>query len=148
MELEHEIDRRVQRVTCWISFVLILGLMLLQAVIKLRWSMDARYGVARHRAFYRSLFAIYILYACLALIDLARNYAWPTCSHCGLWLDYINNLCYVTSRTVTWLFMVYRAQMSQGIAPAIPQSFFRYFPKCLCVLWIVMCLGILDNIDD
>ena len=147
MATEHGIDRQIQRLLCWFSIALILFLIALQGYIRMGWDRNERYALVRHSSFYRSLLCVYILYALLAGLNLARNYAWPSCSACVVWVDYLNNACYVTSRIVLWIFLVLRAKMSQGLAPVVSPKFFKYFPKFLAVLWAVSCVAILDNID-
>ena len=151
MTTKHILNRDVQRTSCWITFILISAVFMLQLIIMASWNrnQEQRQRYRKHQAFFRSLMCLYAVFLIDASVDLALNYGQPSC-HCDaliMFAAFTWPLC----RCITYYFMLQRARMSQGISAVVSKRCFEFrIPLLLFVFWIfdtVVFMGIISTYD-
>jgi len=115
----------------WCSLASIIAIICLQSVIR------HNSPNSRHRNEYKNSISevLYLVYASTLYFHIAGNYAWPSCDFCHSYCIG-GAVSYISSRAITFVFLLQRAKLSQSIAPVIDPKWFQfYFPIAIFVIW-------------
>ena len=141
---EHTINRKVLRGLTWTCLALTIVTAILQTSI--RCSKKSSGGQREYNSNVSEV--LYAVDALALCVQVLTNYAWPSCSTCDGYVVKFGAVAYVTSRALTIIFMLQRAQMSQNIAPVLSKKWFtRYFPITIFVAWLAFSCAATTSID-
>lgn len=138
----HVINRTVTRFLLWFGLVAIVFVLGLQTVIR-RSSNNIR-----HRKDSYVPEVVYLVYVSTLLFYIADNYAWPSCGSC-MFSIIGGAVVYISSRSITYVFFLQRAKISQAIAPVLGPRWFKHiFPCAIFITWVGFCIAIVAVSSD
>ena len=129
----HVVNRTVNRILLWFGLVGVLAVLCLQIIIRHVSNIHRR-----NTSYVPEV--LYLVYGCTFFFYIAANYAWPSCGAC-LFQAIGGALAYISSRAITFVFFLQRANVSQAIAPVLGSHWFKQiFPVSIFVIWVGFCI--------
>lgn len=104
-EVQHTLNRSINRINGWISLGVICLILILQPIVKRSWKDAHQRRYRKDSAFYWTLMSVYVVHAIHQLVLLALDYAWQGCGAC-ISLNLTTALIFVVTRITTYFFIL------------------------------------------